>query len=57
MEEEEYLGDLIIAEEEDEGMEEDTKPVHPATKLPAYVPSRKGKAKVPKDLDETKSSL
>ena len=38
-------------------MEVDTQPTHSATKLPTYVPSRKGKAKVPKDLDETKSSL
>ena len=37
-EEEEYLQDLIIAEEEDEGMEEDIKPRHSATKLPAYIP-------------------
>jgi hypothetical protein len=37
-EEEEDLQDLIITEEEDEGMEEDTQPTHSATKLPAYVP-------------------
>ena len=41
--EEEYLEDLIIAEDEDEGMEEDTQLAHSATKLPAYVPPRKGK--------------
>lgn len=51
------LEDLIIEEEEDEGMEEETEPAHPPTKLPAYVPPRKAKAKVPKDLDKTKSSL
>ena len=28
-----------------------------ATKIPAYVPPRKGKTKVLKDLDETKRSL
>ncbi len=28
-----------------------------ATKLPEYVPPRKGKAKVPKDLDVAKSAL
>ena len=38
-------------------MEEETDPAHPSTNLPAYVPPQKGKAKVPKDLDETKSSL
>ena len=39
-------------------MEEETEPAHPPPiKLPTYVPSQKGKAKVPKDLDETKSSL
>ena len=37
-EEEEDLEDLIIEEDEDEGMEEETQPVHPPTKLPAYVP-------------------
>lgn len=36
-EEEEDLEDLIIAEEEDEGMEEDTQPTHHATKLHTYV--------------------
>lgn len=55
--EEEYLQTLIITEKEDEGMEVDTQRRHSATKLPANVPSRKGKAKVPKDLYETKSSL
>lgn len=38
-------------------MEEDTQPAHPLKKFPAYVPPQKGKAKVPKDLDETKSLL
>lgn len=38
-------------------MEEETDPAHPPKNLPAYVPPQKGKAKVPKDLDETKSSL
>ena len=55
--EEEALEDLIIEEDEDEGMEEETEPVHPPTKLPTYIPLRKGKAKVPKDLEETKNSL
>lgn len=56
-EEKEDLEDLIIAKDKDEGMDEETKPAHPPTKLPAYVPSWKGKAKVPKDRDETKISL
>lgn len=56
-EEEEDLQDLTIVEEEDEGMEVDTQPMHSVTKLPNYVPLRKGKAKVPKDLEETKSLL
>jgi len=38
-------------------MEEETEPTHPPTKLPAYIPMRKGKEKVPNDLDESKSSL
>ena len=56
-EEEEDLEDLIIEEDEDEGMEEETEPAHPPTKFPTYIPPQKGKAKVPKDLDESKSSL
>lgn len=38
-------------------MEEDTQPMHHTTKFPTYIPPRKGKAKVPKDLDENKCSL
>lgn len=38
-------------------MEEDIQLVHAATKLPEYVLPRKGKAKIPKDLDATKSAL
>jgi len=38
-EEEEDLEDLIITEDKDEGMEEETQPTHPPTKMPAYVPS------------------
>jgi len=38
-------------------MEEEIEPAHPPTKLPTYIPPQKGKAKVPKDLDEHKSSL
>jgi len=51
------LQDLTIIEEEEEGMEVDTQPRNSVTKLPAYVPLQKEKAKVPKDLDETKSLL
>ena len=49
-EEEEDLQALTIAAEEDEDMVEDIQPTRSATKLPAYVPPRKGKTKVPKDL-------
>ena len=56
-EEEEDLQALNIAKEEDEGMDEDIPPTCSATKMPAYVPSQKGKTKVLKGLDETKSSL
>lgn len=38
-------------------MEEDIQPIHSVTKLPTYVPPSKGKTKVLKYLDETKSSL
>ncbi len=38
-------------------MKEDIQPTRSTKKLPAYVPPWKGKTKVPKDLDETKSSL
>ncbi len=55
--EEEGLEDHIIEEDKDEGMEEETEPAHPPIKLPMYISPRKGKAKVPKDLDERKSSL
>lgn len=56
-EEEEYLEGIIIKEDKDEGMEEETEPAHPPTKLPTYIPPWKGKAKVPKDLDKIKNSL
>ena len=38
-------------------MEVETQGVDPLTRLPAYVPPQKGKAKVPQDIDERKSSL
>lgn len=56
-EEEEGLEDIIIEEDKVEGMEEEIEGVAPLTKLPVYVPLWKGKGKVPKDLDESKSSL
>lgn len=56
-EEEEDLEDIIIEEDKDEGIEEETEGATPLTRLPTYVPPRKGKAKVPKDLDESKSPL
>ena len=56
-EEEVDLQALTITVEDDEDMEEDIQPIHSVTKLLTYVPPRKGKTKVPMDLDETKSSL
>jgi len=47
----------ILVEEEDVEMEVETQGVDPHTRLPAYVPPQKGKAKLPKDIDESKSSL
>lgn len=38
-------------------MEEDIQPVRATVKLPKYVPLRKGRVKVPKDLDVVKSTL
>ena len=37
-EEGEYLEDLIIQEDEDKGMEEETKPTHPPKRMPMYIP-------------------
>ena len=56
-EEEEYLQALIAIAKEEEDIEDDIQPLRSTVILPAYVPLRKGKAKVPKDLDATKSSL
>lgn len=56
-EEEEYLQALTTATEEEEDVEEDIQLLCFATKLSVYVPPRKGKTKVPTNLDETKSSL
>lgn len=38
-------------------MDVETQGADPITRLPEYVPPRKGKAKVPKDIDERKISL
>src|SRR5277367_6230335 len=38
-------------------MEEEIQPVCSVEKLPEYVPLQKGKTKIPKDLDATKSTL
>ena len=56
-EEEEDFEDILVEEDEDEDMEEETEAAHPPIRLPTYVPSQKGKAKVPKDIDERKISL
>ena len=55
--EEEYFEEILVEEEEDIEMEVETQGVDPLTRMPAYVPPQKGKARVPKDLDERKSSL
>ena len=44
-------------DEEDVEMEVETQGADPITQLPEHVPPRKGKDKVPKDIDESKSSL
>ena len=54
-EEKEDVEDLVSEEDKDEGMEEKTEPAHPPTNLPTYTPPWKGKAKVPKDLDESRT--
>jgi len=56
-EEEEDLKEILVEEEEGKEMEEETQGVDPLNRFPAYVPLRKGKARVPKDLDESTSSL
>lgn len=44
-------------DEEDKEMEVKTQGVDPITKIPEYVPTCKGKAKVPKDINERNISL
>jgi len=55
--EEDELEEILIEEEEDVEMDVDTWGTDPLTRLPTYVPPQKGKAKVPKDIDESKISL
>jgi len=57
VDEEEEFEEILVEEEEDVEMEVETQGADPLTRLPAYVPSRKGKPRVPKDIDESKSSL
>jgi len=47
----------ILVEEQDVEMEVETQGTDPITQLPEYVPPCKGKSKVLKDIDESKSSL
>ena len=47
----------MLVGEEDVEMEVETHGVNTITQLPEYVPPCKGKAKVLKDKDESKSSL
>ena len=39
------------------GEDVDIKGLDPISKLPKYIPSRRGKAKIPKDIDESKVTL
>lgn len=57
MEADEKESEEILVDEEDLEMEVETQGTDPITLLPEYVPSHKGKAKVPKDIDKSKSSL
>lgn len=47
----------IMVDEQDVEMEVETQGVDPINRLPEYVPPHKGKAKVPKDIEESKISL
>jgi len=55
--EEDDLQAFVEKIEVDKEMEEDIQPVCIAAKLFKYVPLRKGRVKVPKDLDVVKSAL
>lgn len=57
--EEEEIKDISM-DDEDLGVDVEDIEVEgsdPITKLPEYVPLRKGKTKVPKDIDESKAAL
>ena len=56
-EEEEDLQALIIQIEVQDDEAEDVSQMSFAMKLPPYIPSWKGKAKIPKDLEATRSAL
>lgn len=56
-EEEGDFKEILVKEEEDEEMEEETECTDPLTTFPMYVPLWKEKKSVRKDLDESKSSL
>lgn len=56
-EEEEDLQELIVRIEVQDDVEEDVPLIPSARKLPTYVPSWKGKVKVPNDLEATKSAF
>ena len=55
--EEEDLHTFVKEIEPDKEVEEDIHPMCTISKLPKYVPPWKGKAKIPKDLEATKSTL
>ena len=55
-EEQDHLTFIEEMELEEE-MGEDIQPIRVAIKFPKYVPSSKGRVKVPKDLDVVKSTL
>jgi len=57
LEADEEESEEILVDEEDLEMGVETQGADPITRLPEYVPSRKGKSKVSKDIDESKSSL
>lgn len=57
VDEEEGFEEILIEEEEDVEMAVETQGADPLTRFPTYFSPRKRKARVPKDLNERKSSL
>ena len=57
LEADEEESEEILVDEEEVEMKVETQGADPITWLLEYVPSLKGKAKVPKDIDKSKSSL